>query len=121
MIGARVANNWRHRDDQIMIQMAVGMCQGFLLNPPRAIWTTVRSTKACAKGFSGTPAHLTAIQSYRSNKKPYNAEVKVAQIRLGNKTKLRTCSVAMVAPCLQGGPQVVAHRFWWGPCVDTCA
>ena len=84
MIGARVAINWRHGDDQIMIQMAVGMCQGFLLKPPRAIWTTVRSTKACAKGFSGTPAHLTAIKNHRSNEKPYNAEVQITHGNYAN-------------------------------------
>ena len=37
-----------------------------------------------------------------------------------NKTEIGKCSVAMVAPCLQGGPRLVAHRLRWGPRGDTC-
>ena len=28
---------------------------------------------------------------------------------------IKACSVVMVAPCLQGGPRLVAHRLRWGP------
>ena len=33
---------------------------------------------------------------------------------------IKACSVVMVAPCLQGGPRLVAHRLRWGPHDDTC-
>jgi len=32
---------------------------------------------------------------------------------------IKACSVVMVAPYLQGGPRLVAHRLRWGPRVDT--
>ena len=36
------------------------------------------------------------------------------------KTEIVKCRVAMVAPCLQGGPRLVAHRLRWGPRGDPC-
>ena len=32
---------------------------------------------------------------------------------------IKACSVVMVAPCLQGGPRLVAHRLRWGPRVGS--
>ena len=43
-------------------------------------------------------------------------------VKLGKttKTEIVKCRVAMVAPCLQGGPRLVAHRLRWGPRSDPC-
>ena len=77
----------------------------------------------CNVGAPRGIAHSTLRKSRRSTPKlkhPATSAHGNDDIRLESKTKLRTCNVAMVAPCLQGGPRLVAHCLQWGPRRDTC-